>query len=88
MDYRACLFILNNKNTSFIMPKNHPGLYKHRNNESHFISSNAPKRLPSNKPKSENYNLKINNKLFQNEIVKAKACNKNQGNNTKETNLC
>ena len=64
------------KNTSFIMPKNHPGLHKHRNNISNFILSNAPKRLPSHKLKSEHCNLKINNNLFQNEMVKAKVCNK------------
>ena len=37
------------QNTSFVIPKIHPGLYKHRNNKSYVTSSNTPKRLPSNR---------------------------------------
>ena len=63
------------QNHTFIMPKTHPGLYKHIHNKSCVISSNIPKTLHINKSKSEKGNLKINEKLFQNEIEKTKQHN-------------
>ena len=71
MDYGTYLFILNNKNPSFIMPTTHTGPCKHRNNKLCAISSNAPKRLPSNKSKI----VKLNDNIFNNEMLKSKQNN-------------